>query len=81
MRKKKVGRKSPPIEFDIETTSFPSMWRQIEAEAKHGVFEITQPGYNRYENVDLDWIKRDKIPEDNMECARVKCEKWLKIKK
>lgn len=81
LRKKKMGRKSPPIEFDMESTSFPSMWRQIEAEAQKGVFEITQPGYNRYEYVNLDWIKREQMPEEKMEFVRDKCEQWLKIKK
>lgn len=81
LRKKKMGRKSPPIEFDMESTSFPSMWRQIEAEAQKGVFEITQPGYNRYEFVNLDWIKREQMPEEKMEFVRDKCEQWLKIKK
>lgn len=57
------------------------MWRMVEAEANNGLFQITKPGYNRYENVSFDWIKRDIKPEETMEFSRDKCERWLKIKK
>lgn len=57
------------------------MWRMIEAEAEKGVFEITQPGYNRYESVNLDWIKRDQMEQDTTDFSRDKCERWLKIRK
>lgn len=80
-KSRRSGRGSPPTEFEIDSTSFPSMWRMIEAEAQDGVFEITQPGYNRYERVTLDWIKRDQLETDTTDFSRVKCEKWLKIKR
>ena len=79
-KSRRSGRSSPPVEFDIESTSFPSMWRMIEAEAQKGEFEITQPGYNRYESVTLDWIKRDQMEQEITDFSKEKCEKWLKIK-
>lgn len=57
------------------------MWRMIEAEAETGVFEITQPGYNRFERVNLDWIKRDEKEKHITNFANDKCERWLKIKR